>query len=36
MFCPKCGSEIEEGNVFCTECGTGIEQPVVELRMPEV
>lgn len=36
MFCPKCGSEIEDGNVFCTECGTGIEQPVVELRMPEV
>ena len=23
-FCPKCGSELVEGNAFCTKCGTKI------------
>lgn len=24
MFCPNCGSELEEGSVFCGSCGTKI------------
>lgn len=27
MICPKCGNEINEGDLFCDECGTKIEQP---------
>ena len=24
MFCSKCGSEIEEGELFCGNCGTPV------------
>ena len=24
MFCPECGSLVEEGNTFCPECGKEI------------
>lgn len=27
MFCPNCGSEVKEGDMFCGECGTRMEQP---------
>ena len=34
MFCPKCGTEIEEGAKFCSKCGmmldSGIKRPVRE------
>ena len=23
MFCPKCGSEVKDGDMFCGECGMG-------------
>lgn len=26
MFCPKCGTQLEDGSVFCGSCGTKIEQ----------
>jgi len=26
MYCPKCGSEIPEGNRFCVHCGTQISE----------
>ena len=25
MFCPKCGNEVKEGDMFCGECGTRME-----------
>ena len=25
MFCPNCGTKLEEGAVFCTNCGTRVE-----------
>lgn len=32
MFCPNCGTELEEGALFCGECGTRVEQ---ETQMPQ-
>lgn len=29
MYCPKCGADLKEGNVFCGKCGTKITQPDV-------
>ena len=26
MFCPECGTKIEDSNRFCPECGTKIEE----------
>ena len=26
MFCSKCGTKIEAGNLFCTKCGNKVEQ----------
>ena len=28
MFCPKCGTKLEEDTVFCTNCGTKIENNI--------
>ncbi len=28
LFCPECGSEIDEETVFCTTCGTKIEHDI--------
>lgn len=25
MFCPKCGSEVKDGDMFCGECGMRME-----------
>lgn len=30
MFCPNCGSEMKEGDVFCGECGARIEEKKVK------
>ena len=32
-FCPRCGSELKEGEVFCTSCGTRViaEQPMPQM-----
>ena len=27
MFCPKCGTQLEEGDLFCPNCGTRISAP---------
>ncbi len=27
--CPKCGSQIEDNNLFCHVCGTNLDNPVV-------
>lgn len=27
MFCPKCGTALEDGATFCTACGEKLEQP---------
>ena len=26
MFCPNCGTKLEDGAVFCTSCGVRIAQ----------
>ena len=40
MFCPNCGSPLEEGDAFCTNCGTSVEnsQPApgaAETKQPD-
>jgi len=32
MYCPKCGSEILEGNRFCVHCGTQISEATATCR----
>ena len=27
MFCPKCGTRVEEGTAFCPNCGAALSQP---------
>ncbi|MGN0510027.1 MAG: zinc-ribbon domain-containing protein [Lachnospiraceae bacterium] len=29
MYCKKCGSKVEDGELFCSKCGTKAEVPVV-------
>lgn len=31
MFCPKCGTELNEGAKFCSSCGTGIDDIADEM-----
>jgi len=35
-FCPRCGAELKEGEVFCTSCGTRVvpEQPQFQPQQP--
>ena len=35
MFCPKCGTELIEGNKFCTNCGFKIEREATEEKLNE-
>ncbi len=30
MICKKCGSQLEDGNVFCGNCGTKVEDSIVD------
>lgn len=37
MFCPKCGTNVENGTKFCVSCGTDVtvtQQPVVQQTAP--
>ena len=27
MFCPKCGTQVEDGAAFCPNCGSALDQP---------
>lgn len=29
-YCPKCGTEIEEGEKFCKHCGIGVNEEKVQ------
>ena len=33
MYCPECGTQIENGSRFCPECGTKVDQIVPENTM---
>lgn len=35
MYCPECGTKIEEGGRFCPECGTMIAQETHETTLPQ-
>ena len=35
MFCPECGSLVEEGNTFCPECGKEIHRSVPASNEPK-
>ena len=35
MFCPKCGSEVKDGDMFCGECGMRMEPLESADRKPE-
>lgn len=36
MFCPKCGSKLEDGAVFCNECGARIaEEAAPQAKAPQ-
>lgn len=38
MICPKCGSEVKEGNAFCTKCGAALNanaNPAAEQGMSQ-
>ena len=31
-YCPKCGTEIEEGEKFCKHCGIGVNEEKVQVN----
>ena len=35
MFCPNCGTKLEDGAVFCTSCGVRIAQDTPTPVQPE-
>ena len=35
MFCRKCGTEIEEGNLFCVVCGTPVDPQTENPALPK-
>ena len=35
MFCPNCGSEVKDDDLFCGECGAKIERTEVPEEAPE-
>ena len=35
MFCPKCGSEVKDGDMFCGECGMRMEPLESETQQTE-
>ncbi|MEZ3435536.1 MAG: zinc-ribbon domain-containing protein [Lachnospiraceae bacterium] len=35
MFCPNCGTKVEEGALFCGECGTRLEEIPMTAKEPE-
>ena len=32
MFCPKCGTQVEEGSRFCQKCGAQVDQPTAPVQ----
>lgn len=34
MFCPNCGSELEEGSIFCGSCGTRVVPEAATATVP--
>lgn len=36
MFCPKCGSQVADGESFCSICGSQMDQPPVAGNQPAV
>lgn len=30
MFCPNCGTKVEDGTAFCPSCGTKLKLPSTE------
>lgn len=36
MFCPKCGTKLEDGTKFCTECGASLQPALDAIREKEV
>lgn len=35
MFCPNCGTKVEDGTAFCPSCGTKLKLPSTEKAKPE-
>jgi len=34
MFCPKCGSQFDDKDVYCRQCGTQINAPALTEKPP--